>query len=549
MSENVLRELAQIDLKALPDGNRLFMQYVGSPSQGVPPFLPPLGSTVPSRSSPPSSLRKLDQAESVLWQHVMDEIIATNERLGASRTILSKLSLAASRRARFIVTGQQPGALGGPLYVAYKIATAVALADRLERALGEPCIPLYWCGSDDADFQEIRNVHVVTAELSLVTSSLAQAAHATGMPVGDIEIPWLVTVWQNIRHHAGTLPGGGRVSDMLDRALARSRDHGELAAAILVELFGGRFAVVDGRSGAVRRYAKPVFVGYIAGEDAVKKQVTEAGIALETAGFHAQLTVGSDSGVFVVEQGRRRSVAADQRQLLVDAVSREVERCSPGVMARNLIQDYTFEPLAVVCGAAEIAYRAQMGGLYARFDVSRPAEFPRMTATFVPRLLAELVGSAKDMDARRLIAEPSGFAAEAYRSQIPRALVKSGTEFRQVAGGALDRLAESITVGLPDKFRAKMHGRVRELRGRMEELAESVSEAGRLRALERWSFLSEINHLIKPADKPQERRVASLTPFLHSPDDAGEDVIGLATRHVDELMDGRAKHIVYSTRS
>ena len=52
-----------------------------------------------------------------------------------------------------MITGQQPGFLGGPLLTIYKIATAVALARR-ETAAGRPTVPVFWLGDDDDDLRE-----------------------------------------------------------------------------------------------------------------------------------------------------------------------------------------------------------------------------------------------------------------------------------------------------------------------------------------------------------------------------------------------------------
>ncbi len=52
-----------------------------------------------------------------------------------------------------VVTGQQPGFLGGPLYTLHKIATAIALARRRTPA-GRPTVPVFWSGDDDDDLAE-----------------------------------------------------------------------------------------------------------------------------------------------------------------------------------------------------------------------------------------------------------------------------------------------------------------------------------------------------------------------------------------------------------
>ncbi len=52
-----------------------------------------------------------------------------------------------------VVTGQQPGLLGGPLLTVYKIATAIKLARRRTET-GFPTVPVFWSGDDDDDLAE-----------------------------------------------------------------------------------------------------------------------------------------------------------------------------------------------------------------------------------------------------------------------------------------------------------------------------------------------------------------------------------------------------------
>jgi uncharacterized protein YllA (UPF0747 family) len=58
-----------------------------------------------------------------------------------------------SRGAVPIVTGQQPGLFGGPLYAHNKIATALAVARALGRR-GVPAVAIFWNASEDHDFDE-----------------------------------------------------------------------------------------------------------------------------------------------------------------------------------------------------------------------------------------------------------------------------------------------------------------------------------------------------------------------------------------------------------
>lgn len=544
-----LRRVAGVDL-GVPNGpNGLFYDYVTNASKGIPPYLLPFldNDGVWCRDKR-CALRALESEQQARWAAVIEGMQELNERLGVGKSILDKLMHAENREARFVVTGQQPGAMGGPLYAAYKIATAVALAAALEKQLGRPCIPLYWCGADDTDFQEIRDVHMMTRQLSMVSSSIAAGAHSGGVPVGDIDTKWLKQLWQNIGPFVKEFSSGKTIESTVEEAMSGARDHGEFAAGILTRLLGGTFAVVDGRMPAVRRYAQSIFVEYTRQEVEIKREVEENGRRLEGDGYHAQLVVGDDSGVFMLENGRRKSVSDDQRPVLIEAVEKQVEDCSPGVILRNLVQDYAFEPLAVVSGPAEIAYRAQIGSLYERLDVTRPVDFPRMGATFLPSALVEVSDAEGAPGLATLLEDPPAFARTIYRLLTPQNLTDSAREFGTVVGEAIGRLTSEIEHGIPPKSQNRIRARLRELEDRVKQTSEAILDTGRARAVERWPFLPDLALLVRPSDRPQERRLSVLVPFLHSVDAAvtGESLIALAEGYVGELLDGRPLHIVYS---
>ncbi len=64
------------------------------------------------------------------------------------------LALAGQGNTLFILTGQQPGLLGGPLLAWLKALTAIALAKQQSQALGCPVLPVFWIAGDDADLAE-----------------------------------------------------------------------------------------------------------------------------------------------------------------------------------------------------------------------------------------------------------------------------------------------------------------------------------------------------------------------------------------------------------
>src|SRR5437870_4171845 len=62
------------------------------------------------------------------------------------------LAALAEGGAATVVTGQQVGLFGGPLFSVYKAASAIAAARALERDGGVPVVPMFWLQTEDHDF-------------------------------------------------------------------------------------------------------------------------------------------------------------------------------------------------------------------------------------------------------------------------------------------------------------------------------------------------------------------------------------------------------------
>jgi uncharacterized protein YllA (UPF0747 family) len=544
--------LAKTALDGSDDRSRLFLAYAGDLGLGLPPWLPGISSDKSYWLELADSVgRGAGDSRPTSWETVIDDVYGLSARLGAGDEVLAKLRGSKPGETLFVVTGQQPGALGGALLAVYKAVTAVALAAHLEGLIGRPCVPLYWSGGDDADFQEIRGFSCLAYDTTPFGSSMTQTAHAAGMPTGDIALEWPRQIWDGIQQFVGGFENGGFVQSVVTESFKRARDNGELASAVLIGLTGGKLSVVDGRSETVRRHAGRLFAEYVEDEAGVKDEITRQGIELDAAGYHAQLVPGSDSGVFLLEDGIRKNVSEDLRPRLKDEIHRAVENCSPGVALRNLVQDYVFRPVAVVLGPAEIAYRAQIGGLYERFGILRPAAIPRMTATYFPPALASVLaalGEHNDISVEAALTNPSEFAKKVYEKSVPRAAAEAARELNERVNDAVEQFSQSIGEGASPKSLGKLRSRLGDLRNRTVQATSAVGEIGKAMAVEQWPFLPELEAIIRPARKPQERSLSTLVPFLFGGESATDDLLSAARGYTDDLLDGRAFHVVYSSK-
>jgi hypothetical protein len=217
------------------------------------------------------------------------------------------------------------------------------------------------------------------------------------------------------------------------------------------------------------------------------------------------------------------------------------------VAARNLVQDAALKPVAVVLGPAEIAYRAQISSLHARFGITPPIPVPRLTATFIPPAVAETVVGRDRAAIEQMLGDPEQFAQSLFDGAIPAPLREAARELEARVTEAADAYARAVDAAAPAKAAARVRARIAELRGRSGLAAASASEIGKAIAAERWPFVAELVSLIRPGGKPQERTLSALLPYLFGGAGAAQVVGDVAGLHVDELLDGRMSHIVYSS--
>ncbi len=74
-----------------------------------------------------------------------------------------------------------------------------------------------------------------------------------------------------------------------------------------------------------------------------------------------------------------------KKQELMALIEKQAYIFSPNVLLRPIYQDYLLPTVAYVGGPAEIAYFAQMKGIYENFNIPMPIIYPRKSITIVER--------------------------------------------------------------------------------------------------------------------------------------------------------------------
>jgi bacillithiol biosynthesis cysteine-adding enzyme BshC len=322
-----------------------------------------------------------------------------NQSWGASaRTLENIARLRAGASA--VVTGQQVGLFGGPLFANFKALTAVKLADQATRA-GIDCVPIFWLATEDHDLAEVNQASIPGSDGSLQKLTVPTQG-VPGAPVGTVrfgsEIPAVVDA------ATGWL-GASATSDFLREAYCPDESFGTAFARLFSKLFADWGVILlDAADAEFHQIAKPIYQAALERAAELDGALLARGKALEAAGYHQQVKVtpsstllftlhngarvpvhrrvnGQGSAEFLIEE--ERIAEAD----LLDRVISSPQDFSANVLLRPVIQDYLLPTLAYVGGSAEVAYFAQVGVVYEALLERVTAIVPRLSATLVePKL-------------------------------------------------------------------------------------------------------------------------------------------------------------------
>lgn len=452
---------------------------------------------------------------------VAERILEENRRLGADPAALEAGQAAAASRGLVVLTGQQPALWGGPLYTLYKLLTAVCVARDLERSAGAPVVPVFWIVGDDSDFGE------VSASWVPRTGGAAQKFRDEDVPPGGTRIGTLEAGRQ--RKALGSAraillahPHGREIVARLEDAIAGAGTWSEIQAALLFRLLPGvPFLCVDGGEPALLREARD-WLRTAGSAWPLPELLREGAAAAVQMGIEPELEADLGArALFELESDSRRAGGA---------VSDASTLLAPNVVLRPLLQDRVFPNVVTVGGPSEIRYRAQLGPLYAHGGVPEPLRVARMQALLVPGLAPERIGERGELSGYdEVVADPEAFVEGQVEREIPEELVSRIAGFRE-------RIRSDLT---------ELHARLRGLDASLVQIAESAEgkidyQIGRILdgvrgKVRRRLFLQEpvlaaLRDLIQPREKPQERVLSLLTPFLSEGLEAGPALLAEAER-------------------
>jgi len=293
-----------------------------------------------------------------------------------------------------VVTGQQLGLFGGPLYTLFKTLSAIQISAKMEEESGKACVPVFWLEGEDHDVAEIAWAGLLDGDDPVrveYAPDSAERGTATGRMVLDSNVLDALDRVDQLLQPTDFKPD---LMEALRSAWVPGRRLIHAFAVFMDRLVGpGRVVFISPDDAELKALGAHVFEheindwsGSLSRLEAASSQIAER--------WHTQVTPSATNlflhtdtgrqGVKVVDGALRLSDGNPVTEAeLLDRLASDPGSFSPNVVLRPLLQDTLLPTAAYVAGPGEIAYFAQFRSLYAWADVPMPIIWPRSGGTLL----------------------------------------------------------------------------------------------------------------------------------------------------------------------
>jgi bacillithiol biosynthesis cysteine-adding enzyme BshC len=394
-----------------------------------------------------------------------DLVEAQQRRRGAPPAALAATARLRDPQAIAIVTGQQAGLFGGPLFTLLKALTALRLADRIAAEHRVPAVAVFWIDAEDHDWDEVRTCGILDREQTLVEVTLGPLPGAGEGPVARVRLDGSIA--DAVATLGSRLPATEFTPAVLETIRAAYRPGTGMVDAfgqLLESILGPHGLVVfDGADPAAKPLAAPLFAREIEQAGTTSRLAAAAAAELVARGYHAQVTPILDHVALFQLDGVRTGIHVRDAPALLERVRTRPTQFSPNVLLRPIVQDALFPTACYVAGPNELAYLAQLRGIYGAFGVPMPLMYHRTTATIVDSNTMRFL-ARHDLPLEALRAQDEGALNQLLAAQIPPAVNVLQDEAARAVAERMEALARAVA-----QLDATLEGAVRSTLGRMQD--------------------------------------------------------------------------------
>jgi bacillithiol biosynthesis cysteine-adding enzyme BshC len=383
-------------------------------------------------------------------------LAAQQDRRGAPERARGQAQQLADPKTVAVVTGQQAGLFGGPVFTLLKAITALKLAEQVARDHQVPAVAVFWIDAEDHDWDEVRSCTALDGTLMPHTVALPSRAGHEPVPVASVQLDDSVTrALDELEQVLPETQFRADVMTMLRRAYQPGLGMAEAFGRWLESVLGERGLVLfDSSDPAAKPLVSGVFTRELAMPGETARRAAVAGSDLIARGYHSQVNAQNDTLALFHLGQRRQAIRQQDGHLIVgeerfatttlqEAAAERPEGFSPNVLLRPIVQDTLFPTVCYVAGPNELAYLGQLRGVYEHFGVPMPLMYPRASATLVDSAAARFL-TKYDVPLETLQAQDEAALNELLKTQIPESVDQAFGETSRAIETQMGQLVEVI---------------------------------------------------------------------------------------------------------
>lgn len=327
-------------------------------------------------------------------QKTADILTDFNRRFDVHQTAIDNLQRLKEKNALVVVTGQQLGIYGGPLYTALKIVSTIHLAHQLEQQFDQPVIPVFWLADEDHDYDEVRSFYLPNHQEAVKFALPPKSNHLS--TVADMNLPdELQELRDELRKSLYDTDFSKELWELLDGSFKTEHTFLEAFGLLVSKLFSKYGLVLAGSNyPEVKKTTRNVLRQSITEADDIRSNL-EAQSSQIGNFYHQQVTLYNSNLFYLDDEAGRTKIKSNgdgwatssgmewETNQIVREIEDQPSNFSPNVFLRPILQDTLLPTLGYVAGPGEMAYYGQMKDMYSCFDLDMPIIFPRLSATFV----------------------------------------------------------------------------------------------------------------------------------------------------------------------
>ena len=425
--------------------------------------------------------------------------IINNQYVNFKRSkITSKnIDLLKDEKTLAVVTGQQLGIAGGPLYTFYKIMTAIKLSNYLsERYDDYNFVPVFWLEGDDHDFNEIRSINVIDEnnEVSNIKYDDGIDDEEDRGSVGQIKITDSInTFFDELNKKLRDTEFKGDLVNKLKDFYGTGKTFKDAFKELVSWLFDEHGLIIfDPQDSEFKALLKPVFKKEINDFRQHTEKLVSVSAELEEL-YHAQVKVhpvnlfySNDEGRFLIEPVEnefrlKRKRKKFTHEELIKIIETSPENFSPNVLLRPICQDFILPTAFYVAGPSEIAYFAQVTPLYKIFEIESPIIYPRSSLTIIEKNINSTLNKY-ELKIQDIFTEPEKLKIRVVESVSKVTLDEIFKDSSNKIEIALDQLKEKLfefdkTISdASTKYKQKIFNDLENLKGKALEAQKKKHE-------------------------------------------------------------------------